>query len=384
MRRLLLIALAALLTGIGGVAFLARHSFQREAVQVPTGWPPKALADDSLVLQRWLARRGWAVRRSGGAFPRADLPPGALLILLRTGPSGLGEADVDRLLAWVREGGRLLVDGSAAPFNDARGTAPLFRRFGVELISLPEAERPPSADHTDRFGVEGGTYALRRSPQWRIRGDVEAWTWRMGGEAGQVVLRRPEGRGEVILTSDLGFLYNERFPLLDHAAWLARILGDPDSGAQAVVWSLPVEPSLPAWLWERAWAFLLACGALLGAWLWRGLWRFGPWLPATPTARRSLLEHLVASGRFLWRQGGGPEALAGAGRQAVLRRAQRLHPAFAALPEPERWAFLAARSGLPEGDIAEALDDRPGATPEALGRRLQILLHLRHRLSLKA
>lgn len=379
-RRLALALLGLLLAGGLTLAFLARGSFRQEPVEVPTGWSAKALEDRTLVLSRWLATQGWAVRRDGGGFTEAALPPGGLVILLQTGPAGLGEADADRLLAWVREGGNLLVDGSAAPLNDARGTAPLFRRLGAELISLPEAERT-QAHHTDRFSDEGVVLAIQRSPEWRIRVERADWAWWMGTKSGEVLVRRPEGKGSVQLASDLSFLYNDTFPELDHAAWLARIL-PPESGRrEAVIWSRPADPSFLAWLWRRAWTFLLACGVLLTAWLWKGLWRFGPWLPEAPTSRRSLLEHLVATGRFLWRQGGGPEALVAACRAAVLRRATRLHPAFPTLAEGARWAYLAARSGLPESEIAEALDERPGTPPERLGRRLHLLLHLRHRLS---
>ncbi len=385
MRRLVIALLVALGLGTLTVVFLARNSFQREPVEVPTGWSAKALEDDTLVLERWLARRGWTVQRGGGAIRAEDLPPGGLLILLRTGPAGLRDPEVDALLAWVKAGGHLLVDGSAAPFNDGKGTAALFKRLGAELISLPEKERPTSRDHTDRFDEEGdSTFAMRRNPEWRIQADLQAWAWRLGTKEGQVVVLRPEGQGRVILTSDLSYLYNASFTELDHAAWLARILGEPAPGQAAVVWSKTVDPSLLAWLWQRGWAVLIACGVLLLVWLWAGFWRFGPWLPEVPPGRRSLLEHLVASGRFLWRHGGGPEALVAVTRAAVLRRATRLYPAFPSLSEGERWAYLASRGGLPEPEIAEALDDRPESDPERLGRRLQILLHLHHRLTQKA
>lgn len=379
MRRLAILLILAIAAALAGTAFLARASFRREEVSIPTGWPAKALEDDTLVLERWLAAQGWRVRRDGGAFAEAALPSGGLLVLLRTSPTGLREVDADRLMAWVRAGGHLVVDASAAPLNDARGTAALLRRLGVELVDLPPDQRPP-AELTETFNEDGSQYALRASGRWRLKIDLEAWDWRMGSDLGQLHVRRREGQGTVLISADLSYFYNDRFPDLDHAAWTARMLGAPAPGAEAVVWSRPVEPSLLAWLWRKAWAFFLACAVLLAAWLWRGFWRFGPWLPEAPTARRSLLEHLVATGRFLWRQGGGPEALAAVSRRAVLRRAERLHPAFAILPEAERWAFLAARASLPEGDIADALDDRPGATPETLGRRLQILLHLHQRL----
>jgi len=383
MRRVILCFLALLCAALIGTVFLARHSFQREPVEMPIGWSRKALADDTLVFQRWLTRGGWAARRAGGPIKASKLPPGCLVVLLRTGPRGLSEVEANELLNWVRAGGTLLLDGSAAPLGDASSTKSFLRHLSAELIEIPESERT-SAEHTDRFVDDGRIYAIKRSPQWRLRVDHKDWAWCMGGEKGEVLVKRPEGKGQVMIASDLSFLYNNRFVELDHAAFFDRVMGSPITKGEALVWSEPQEISPLIWLWQRAWASLFPAGILLGAWLWQGLWRFGPWLPVPPSDRRSLLEHLVASGRFIWRQGGGQEGLVAVCRSAVLRRAARIHPTFSGLTEAERWSFLAARSSLPEVDIADALDDRPGATSEELGHRLQVLLHLRHRLSLKA
>jgi hypothetical protein len=382
-RRVLLAFLVLLgLAGLG-IVLLARPSFRRERVERPCAWPAKALEDDTLVLERWLGREGWTVRRGGGPLQAADLPRGGLVVLLRTAPGGLSRAEAEDLLAWTRDGGTLLVDGSAAPLENPLGTLALLGRLGVELRGVPHAERV-SAEQQDEFESDGRIYAIRRDPAWRLRASHKAWPLHVGADPGDVLLARDEGRGRLILAPDLSFLYNDAFIERDHAAWLARVLGPPRPGQKALVCSEPREASLPVWLWRGAWPFLVALGALLGAWLWGGLWRFGPWLPSPPPGRRSLLEHLVASGRFLWRQGGDPDALVAIARRAVLRRAVRIHPAFPLMAEGERWAFLAQRSGLGEGEIAEALDDRPGATKDVLGRRLQALLHLRHRLSQKA
>lgn len=380
-RRVLLLLLAALCLIAGGVAFLARHSFVREAVQVPSGWPPRALADDTLVLQRWLQHQGWQVSRRGGGFTEPPLPSGGLILLMRTDQAGLTRADATRLLAWVRAGGHLLVDATAAPLNTGEGCAALLREVGVETFALPPDQQPDH--HTDEFPDSELVFAIRRSPEWRLKLDRSAWSLVLGSEAGDVLAEREEGHGTLQIASDLSFLYNASFPHLDHAAWLARVLGSAKSGSPCLVWSEPSDPNLLAWLRQKALPFLIACGALLFAWFWRGLWRFGPWLSPEPIARRSLLEHLMASGRFLWHQGGGPEALVAITRKAVLRRATRHFPAFARLSETARWDHLAIQSGLPQSDIAEALDDRPGVNSETLGRRLQMLLHLHHRLNPK-
>jgi hypothetical protein len=360
------------------VTWMSRHSFQRETIEVPVPWSLKMLEDDTLFLQKWLTLRGWPSHRGGGLIQAQELPPKGLVILMHLSHP-ITEEEADTLLAWVRRGGFLLVDSSAAPFNDEKGTQVLLGKLNAKLIPHEEDKERDTEPDTDQFTKDETCYAIRRNHGWRLKVDRKAWDWCLGVDEEEVMVQRAEGRGKITLSSDLSFLYNHQFGELDHAAWLRRILDEPRPGNTAVVWSKPVERALLPWLWQRAWAFLIPCGILLLAWLWRGLWRFGPRLPDVVPARRSLAEHLTACGRFLWRHGG-QESLVAAGRQAVLQRAARLHPAFPSLAEEEQWSFLAQQSGLTITDIAEALDDRPGAKTEALARRLQILQHLRHNL----
>jgi hypothetical protein len=390
MRRIAVFLLGALalllLAGGSWLAWTLRGSFYRETIQVPTGWSRPMLEDDTLLLQKWLTRQGWSARREGGLLHSGALPPQGLLVLMRLEPA-LKEGDVDQLLAWVKEGGHLLVDGSAAPFNDGQGTRALFDRLGVQLVEQEpgeESEEGPSirAPEKDTFASGEDPYAIRRAWKFRLTADLAHWDFALGSGDKQVLLQRLEGRGSITLASDLSFLYNQAFDELDHAAWLARVLEKAPSAKTAVVWSKPVERAFLPWLWRHAWAFLIACGVLLLAWLWRGLWRFGPLLPDALPQRRSLLEHLQACGRFIWRHGG-QEYLVASSRGTALRLAARLHPIFPYLDEEERWVYLAEHSGLSSAEIAQALDDRPGATPEVLARQLQILQHLRHRLTRK-
>jgi len=377
MRRALLSLLALILLGLGFTVWLARGSFVQEPRSIPMPWSAKALEDDTLMLEKWLARRGFATHRSGGPILPSELPPGGTLVLL-TLSNPLMEGEVDSLLAWVRGGGRLLVDASAAPFNDQRGTRVLLDRLGVVLESTAKEEE----DSEDPFPIETiqrdeASYHVKCNRKWRLRSGRDSQS-----PAGEVLMLQREGRGQVVLLADGSFLYNNAFAEQDHAAWLARLL--EEAGAHpakgAVVWSRVTEVALMPWLWERARPFLIACAVLLAAWVWGGMRRFGSLLPPPTATRRSLLEHLEASGRFLWHRGG-RDALLATSRAAVLRRAARLHPAFPALPEAERLAFLAHHSGLPEEAVASSLIDRPGLTAEEQTQYLQILQTLRQRLT---
>ena len=112
--------------------------------------------------------------------------------------------------------------------------------------------------------------------------------------------------------------------------------------------------SLWQWLTEHALAVLISSAALLVLWLWRIGPRFGPVAADLPPARRRLLDHLRASGRFHWNNRG-RDRLAEAAREACLARLARAHPGFAALPPGERAAQLAAYAGISEAEAARLL-----------------------------
>ena len=380
-RRVLLSLLALLLLGLGATAWLARHSFVQESEQLPTPWSAKALEDDTLMLERWLALRGYGVRRSGGPIMQSELPPGGTLFLLHLS-NPLVETEVDSLLAWVRAGGHLLVDGSAAPFNDRRGTRALLDRLGLILESSAKEEDFELRFRTETLQRGDASFHVQCNRLWRLRWGKDPRNPAQAQQPGELLVLHPEGHGQILVLADCSFLYNHSFAEQDHAAWLARILTEAGSepGRGAVVWSRVTELKLFPWLWERARPFLIACAVLLVAWLWAGVRRFGALLPPTQATRRSLLEHLEASGRFLWHRGGRDSLLA-TSRAAVLRKAARLHPAFPSLPEAERYAFLAHQASLPVEAVASALLDRPGLSPEEQALHLQILQTLRQRLT---
>jgi hypothetical protein len=77
-------------------------------------------------------------------------------------------------------------------------------------------------------------------------------------------------------------------------------------------------PPFLEWVRRDAWPVLAAAALLLVLWLARIIPRFGPLVPDAPPVRRSLLEHVVASGRFLWSRGAGAELV-----EAVSERAAR-------------------------------------------------------------
>lgn len=383
LRRILFGLLALVATGGLFVGWMSRHSFQRKPVSVEVGFKGEALDNPTLLLQKWLEAGGQSVARKGGElFPR-ELPEGGLLILLQVSQP-ISPSEVDALLAWVRRGGHLLTDGTAAPFNDERSLANLHKALGVSLKNLrgDDLDLLGETKHesTDTFETEETPYRVRRSSRWRlVPQKPDDWPFRMGHDQVQVLLTRPEGKGRITLTPDLSFLYRQGLTELDHADYLQRLLSFQPTPGPAVVWSRPVELSLFGWLWEHARVPGLALLVLVVAWIWRGWPRFGPRLPEPSAHRRSLLEHLSASARLLWRGGAGLHLLART-RAALEHRAQRLNPAYGALDLGGKAQWLAEVSGGNVDAIAAALDDRPGRPTQHLAQDLVTLERLRQRL----
>jgi hypothetical protein len=388
LRRIVLILLALLGLGLLVVVGLARGSFRREKVPVAGGLQGEALENPTLMLEKWLAASGHPTTRQGGEIRGAGLPEGGTCFLLHLSQP-LTAAEAGDLLAWVQRGGHLITDGSAAPFNDERGLEQLHKAVGVTLKDLAKGPLDPDPGHgevTDRFWRgDAIPYRLRRSYRWVLVPERdEDWWYRNTNGNGAVVLSRHEGLGELTLLPDLSWVYREALTELDHAAYLEQVLGlgaDREGArAEAVVWSRPVELSLFQWLKDHALPVMVALLLLTLAWVVRNLPRFGPLVPEPQPRRRSLLEHLEASARLMW-QDGGPEHLARRTREALVARAQRLHPAFTALDLGGRAQWLADQTGADVDTVASALDDRPGRTTEDLAQALLTLEQLRQRLT---
>jgi hypothetical protein len=159
---------------------------------------------------------------------------------------------------------------------------------------------------------------------------------------GYVFARIARGNGSVDVLADLDFLDSDE--LEDPASFLlARQLLQPNhrAGTVHLVYAAQM-PSLWVTLIRHSW---MAWGPLLLAlllWLWRRMQRFGPRLPAPASERRSLLEHIVASGEHEYRYGYA-HLLYDAARNAFLARLRRRDPQAAALQGEPQLMLLAER-----------------------------------------
>jgi hypothetical protein len=324
-----LVPLALLaLVALGVVWFLRNFEQVPGKERVPASG--EARLRDFLAAERFAERMGMPTRELRSLAELEAPAPGAVL-LLPNRRQALDAQRAARLLAWVQRGGHLVVEaelpGVPDPLLDGAGVRRETRKPPFKPIVLDAGERRLTVRF--RSGM-----ALRVAPMDETR-----------FQAGDQLVTVARGKGLLTAATSLNFARNDDVGELDHAELLWRVLTlAPATSFQ--VFFHPERLSLWRFLVEHAAPALVGGFLVLGLWLWRIAPRFGPVPADPPPARRRLLEHLRASGRYLWTEGLRGE-LAAAARDAALRRLARAQPDFAVASPAEKAARLAGLAGIP-------------------------------------
>lgn len=329
-----------------------------ERESVPVHEPPQAAArrNPYLALERFTERMGGTLTRRSDASALDRLPAGGTVLLDRQRSHWLPAERLQHLLAWIEDGGYLLVVAERPGVED-----PLLDHFGITRLAKPASQPSgPSRvldirlpDHPTALLVDAASSRLEpgsRPPLWSAGRPGEGAQW----------LHYAIGRGNLTVTVALDSqLSNRRIGELDHAELYWSLLSryDRSPKPQVLLLSRLQMPGLFVWLWENAWAACVGAACVLALWLWRIVPRFGPYYPEAPPVRRELREHLAAVGRYLWRAGALPSLLAPV-REHFHTRLTLRHPKIAALPKEERPAALAELSRYSPAVIAAALEGR--------------------------
>ncbi len=314
-------------------------------------------------------------------------------LLLFNDPRALSPPEAERLLAWVEEGGHLLIrTPQYSPGEDlSESNAPQAEM--LELLSAWLVDETPSCED---FQVEGEGHHVEfcRGRRFAFDEVVPELAW--GDlQGGYVYARVAVGKGHADILADFDFLTNTATrgfaqEALDappdgglrdgpHRA-LARQVLAPNyrQGTMHLVYAAEM-PSLWRTLYLHGWMVWAPLLLALVAWLWMRMQRFGPQVPAPAGERRSLLEHVRASGEHLYRYGRGVMLYA-AVRQAFLARLRRRDPVAAALTGEPQVAAIAERTGHPADRIRTALNVPASHDRQAFRDRIALLIQLRNRL----
>ncbi len=369
-RNLLLISLGLIVLAGGVWWFLA--TFHQVPFEFRTPPAAEARRNRLLALERTLVAQKHTVfnrlRFSDEDFGTAT----DSAVVLDLDPRNLRDADVDTLLGFVGRGALLLMRMPAS----AEGRAgKLLDELGVEpLAPDPHCFKLATGKHGD-YEMCGGT---------RIGGaDIEANYTQLASyddsEYGYWYAHAWYDDGRVFLVGELDMLHNAALDEPEAVALAEALLAPLRERSRIHLFRGVDSEPFHVLLVRVGWPALLPAFVALLLWLWLRSERFGPVLPDAARPRRALLEHVRASGEFLFRRGQ-PVVLHRAVLARVLQRLAEREPVIATLSDEARIAALAERTQLPAAALRHALN------PVGLGRAdhffsaVSTLLQLERRL----
>ncbi|CUI08396.1 DUF4350 domain-containing protein [Massilia antarctica] len=294
-----------------------------------------------------------------------DLPPG------KPAPASSFAAAADGDPLTDRYGARVRRDAKACRCRTQPAEAD---KDKPEAIAAARRERDKTVS---RLTLPGKSYALE------LDGDMEELVSLPGATAplwsdddGGAVRVYREGKGQVVLlTTD--YFNNYQLDERDHGELLLALTELAPGRHVTIVRNLNVLPWYKA-LWRYYSLFLVSLAVGLALMFWAAVRRFGPIVPAPKAERRSLLEHIDASGAWLWKADGGRQVLLDAARDDTLALIRRRAPALFRMPESELWAILARDCALLDADVIEALEQDAASHVTRFTRQIRTLQELRN------
>ncbi len=348
MRRHAAIAAAAAVAVLG-LAAAFRYGFERETRWVETGAGPEARANPYLAAERLMRRLGLDAKTVPRGAALGALPPPGTTLLVPVARRSL-EQRVPELIEWARSGGHLIVAANAGE-SDTAAEDSLLAAFDVST---------PPADESASVVASRVAWPGRPALTGRLVGGVllreggAKADWRVPAGKDAMVLHYSTGEGSLTVLASAAFLENDLIGEDDDAllAWL--LVSGAAGGKPVTIVASDDAPGLLAVLWRARPEALVGLFCLLAAFVWRGASRLGPVLRAGEPPRRSLREHVEATGRFLWRTRHG-DALLAAVRESLERDLQRRRPAWSRQAAAELVSSVKTPARLPEKRFVEAV-----------------------------
>jgi hypothetical protein len=369
------VALLAALA-LGGLGLWLSENLERRTERIDRGFTGEARRNPYLAAEHFLRRMGVAAHTLDGPRALDTLPSTDALVLIPTERSTLGPERSRSLLRWVQAGGHLVVRIRRPVRGQEPTPDPLLDPLGVSGRNL--GWENVQAGSTTLVEPEGSDALLEidfHAIHVIDAGHAEP-VWEVSDPHGLRLVQLRRGAGRITVLSDTHIWENAHIGDYDHARLLYMLVRQTP-GAELLILRSDELPPLWRWVWQRAPAVVIAASLLLLAWLLRAPHRFGPVLPAPEGPRRRLLEHVEASGHYLWKRGP-REPLVQAAKQGLMRRLRRRRPDLADAPALAR--ALADATGIGARTVEQALGDAPVAGREAFTRRIQIIETLRKRL----
>lgn len=378
-----------LITGVAlcAVTGLFFACFEKREVDVPRALSGGALINPYYAAGHFMEGMGAEVAMQTPGNGAAEIPAQGVLV---AHAGRLCDCDEQALRDFMETGGHLIV----LDIPLAEANPPLLEAAGISLLASDASGdadiQATQCDDTEiqTISVPGRADPLEVEvvPGFAIQHpEAEA----EGFEPNPFFFSRRFGLGWLSVSSDDQFLRDRGLRNSDNAEWFWRFAMRPAPDESPTYRSihfapphrfgvLPDSPSLVQLVAQAAPAAGFSCLLLVGAWSWRASRRFGPELADEAPCRRSIREHLVAVGQFLWRHDRGA-SMVEATQKRIDRQMTRRFARWRSLRTGERRSELAKLTGLSAHEVAQAMGEEPLAA-DPFTTQIQLLERLRRSL----
>lgn len=366
------------------ITWIARNTYWEE-VTVPMPMKGEALRNSTYAVQRLAERLGAIVE----APPRfEELPDTDTVIYLSYWNWNLVASRREQLQRWVEAGGHLVADRSLiGGEQELRSWSGIGR--SVVTVEDEDIAVPEQSDEDDCLDVQAETIGPdphTSSASYFLCGmylhsrleSSRRPSWLLADEQGMQALRVDVSQGSFTFINGAPFGNLEIFEG-DNALLFASATRI-DRGTRLMILSEEESASLLELMWTYgAPVVLLSLGLIVLA-LWRDSPRFGPPAGAPESARRSLAEQIIGTGRFTLRFGGG-RALHAAAVRALHETAQKYLSGYSSMSVEARIAALATHTGLDPDSLAGAINYAGPRSAGELRKVITLLETARRRFS---
>jgi len=364
-------------------AYLVRNTEWGE-IEVPTPLRGAAATNPFYAAQKLVETLGATSERRDSL---GDTPSDAVVVLSTWGWD-IDRARREAFERWVEAGGRLVVDAALISGTDAfeKWSGISHERKEIDPFD-PDPDPAQARQLFDRCREvnEIPAASTAAASELEVCGfDRLSWLetdkrllWALDDDGTLVAARVNVGQGTVTVLNGVPFVRRELFEGA-HGEVLAAATG-LRAGDHIVFMSEADVASLPELVWQRGAPVVAVLALWIALALWRGATRFGPLVAPSESARRSLAEQVLGTGRFAVRVGGGA-ALVAAARRALHEAASRRIAGYERLAVAARAEAVAKLAGVDGGQLAAALDSEQSARPLELRTKLALLEAARREL----
>ncbi len=323
LQRVIVSLITALATAACVIWFL--NNFELKETEEYIGFKGEAKTNSLYAVRLFLKRMGIPAERKDGL---TSLPDTDSVLIIDTERYTLSPQKVNEILAWVKRGGHLItrarIPGDTSTLygthkhndddskdgdteTDSKKTArtgktdPLQTALGIRIGKhvIPEDDDLP-LDVT----LSGMSHSLEADPGFFYSLETDASdTYPQRYKKTAWLLEQKWGKGMVTLAANLDFIENGSLVDYEHAELFWYMVHAVQQHPHSI-WLVHQDDMPPLWLliWKHAWAVVLTVTTLILLTFLALIPRFGPLLPNPQPERRRILEHIRASGRFMWKR----------------------------------------------------------------------------------